>query len=255
MKNKIHFLSIALAVAGCKNDIEKNIPEPVIPQLVIGDPAEYGHDSLIIFPVGMTYIPEQTGSPSTNYTGGYTVNEANGSSNATYNVAFVSDKVYNSYGAVTVYKNNSVEDVDIRNLIFYNEFTGESKKLLSEKLHIISFSIHYEFGDEPIIMYDVVKHDYNEDSLFDTKDPVMLYISDINGDNFTQLTPENETYLTYFYYKDSGRMLLKVSEDGDGNNQFDPYDKTFFREIDLKNPGIGKILFGEDMIKDLQDQL
>ena len=251
------FFMITTFVSCSEPEVKKE--EEIIPQLVIGDPTSYGSDSLIMFPVGMTFVPVQNGDDS-NYENDYAteevINEANGNKSERYNVKF-SDGVNqaNSYGDYTVYMNDQMGSVDIRNLIFYNQFTGESKKLFADKLHIISFSIHYEFGDAPIIMYDVVKNDYNQDSLFDRNDPVMLYVSDMSGNNFTQLTPEDETYLTYFYYRESGRLLLKVSKDGDENLKFDPYDQTIFREVDLKNPAMGVSLFGDDMIEDLKEQI
>jgi hypothetical protein len=260
-------LLISLSIS-CAEEKEKPAEEKSVAQLIIGDPASYGSDSLIIFPVGMTYLPQESYDDNNNedvyaeteaseeYAGDEVYNEANGQTSYGYSVKMSDQGIAsNSYGTFQLYENLDVENVDIRNLIFYNKFSGESKKLLSDKLHIISFSIHYEFGEEPIIMYDVVKIDYNQDSLYNRKDPVMLFISDMNGDNFTQLTAEDETYLTYFYYYESNRMLLKVSKDGDGNKKFDPYDQTIFRDVDLKNPGIGKTLFGEDMIKELQEQL
>jgi hypothetical protein len=271
MKSMYFFLSRSFAiifpvivVSACAEETAAVVAEEPIPQLIIGDPADYGSDSLIVFPVGMTYIiPQQTGTDNAQEEGfdrGYladeVVNEANGRTNYKYNVKMQDQGLSsNSYGNFQVYENLDVENVDIRNLIFYNKFTGESRKLLDQKLHIISFSIHYEFGDEPIIMYDVVKNDYNGDSLFNNSDPVMLFMSDMSGNNFIQLTPEDETYLTYFYYAESDRLLLKVSKDGDGNKAFDPYDQTIFREVDLKNPAMGETLFGEDMIQDLMDQL
>lgn len=267
MKNRIHIFGLGIAtitLITCQNTPEVIVEAKPIPQLIIGDPSDYGSDSLIVFPVGMTFVPVETsgnrvnnGEPSSeDYAAEETVNEANGRSSYNYNVK-MQDKglTSNTYGTYQVYENLDVENVDIRNLIFYNKFTGESRKLLDQKLHIISFSIHYEFGDEPIIMYDVVKNDYNGDSLYNSSDPVMLFISDMSGNNFIQLTPEDETYLTYFYYSESDRLLLKVSKDGDGNKKFDPYDQTIFREVDLTNPQMGKTLFGEDMIKDLTDQL
>lgn len=257
-------LPVAL-VSSCGAEEKKKVEEEVVPQLIIGDPTNYGSDSLILFPVGMTSIPLHSGEEG--YSDDYdnsdeayateeVVNEANGTVNKRYSVNF-SDALnqMNSYGSYVMYANDETGSVDIRNLIFYNQFTGESKKLLDEKLHIISFSIHYEFGDKPIIMYDIVKNDYNQDSLFDRNDPVMLYISDMNGNNFTQLTPEDETYLTFFYYGESGRMLLKVSKDGDKNLKFDPYDQTIFREVNLKKPAMGVTLFGDDMIEDLKGQI
>lgn len=261
------FLGLVMFV-GCTPE-SVPVEQKPIPQLIIGDPSEYGSDSLIVFPVGMTYIVPQTSGEvskdqegddeamvSEGYAADEVVNEANGRTTYNYNVKMEDQGMLsNSYGSYQVYENLDVENVDIRNLIFYNKFTGESKKLLQEKLHIISFSIHYEFGDEPIIMYDVVKNDYNADSLYNSSDPVMLFISDMSGNNFIQLTPEDETYLTYFYYAESNRLLLKVSKDGDNNKSFDPYDQTFFREVDLKKPAMGETLFGEDMMQDLMDQL
>lgn len=258
-------VSFTIFVSCSEPEVKKE--EEIIPQLVIGDPTSYGSDSLIMFPVGMTFVPLYTGDEGDDnyeenenqdevYATDEVINEANGTKSERYNVKFSDGATQtNSYGDYTVYMNDQMGSVDIRNLIFYNQFTGESKKLFADKLHIISFSIHYEFGDEPIIMYDVVKNDYNQDSLFDRNDPVMLYVSDMSGNNFTQLTPEDETYLTYFYYADSGRLLLKVSKDGDENLKFDPYDQTIFREVDLKNPAMGVSLFGDDMIEDLKGQI
>ncbi|MFZ5554197.1 MAG: hypothetical protein ACOZCO_13855 [Bacteroidota bacterium] len=239
---------------------EKNEPEA---QLIIGDPAPFSSDSLVIFPVGMAnYVPDETEKPDENTTTlksglGLTnkvTSAANGAVSYNYNITLANTDFNNEYGTYSVFTNDKTEVVDIRNLIFYNKYTGESRKLLDEKLHIISFSIHHEFG-KSVIMYDVVKNDYNEDKKFDRNDPVMLFISDLQGNNFIQLTPEDENYLTYFYYKESGRMLIKVCKDGDGNKKFDLYDQTLFREVDMKKPSLGKTLFGESMIEDLKKQL
>lgn len=273
MKVYVHLAALCssfMLITACSEENVDLVQEELKPQLIIGDPSEYGSDSLIVFPVGMTYVMP-TSVPGENesdrsadsyekdlemYAAEETVNEANGRTSLNYNVKMQDQGMMsNSYGSFQVYENLDVENVDIRNLIFYNKFSGASKKLLDDKLHIISFSIHYEFGDEPIIMYDIVKNDYNGDSLYNHQDPVMLFISDMSGNNLIQLTPEDETYLTYFYYAESDRLLLKVSKDGDGNKSFDPYDQTIFREVDLKNPAMGENLFGDEMIQDLMDQL
>jgi hypothetical protein len=258
------FAIVVMTIPSCTEEKKDEPKEEIVSQLIIGDPTSYGSDSMIVFPVGMTYVPVESVGSNADRENGYkdemateeVMNEANGTYSDQVNVRFSEgDMQMNSYGNFKMFANEEMGSVDMRNLIFYNQFTGESLRLYDEKLHIISFSVHYEFGDKPIIMYDIVKHDYNEDSLFDRKDPVMLYISDMNGDHFTQLTPEDETYLTYFYYYQSGRLLLKVSKDGDGNKQFDPYDQTIFREVNLKKPAMGEILFGEDLINDLKEQI
>jgi hypothetical protein len=234
------------------------------PQLIIGNPITYSMDSLSIFPVGLSsYSPSEvkkTVTATWNFANNETMNVA---ASGTYNMAtdaagcvsMANSVAVNDYnGSISTYSNTNLNKVDIRNLIFYNRFTGKNYKLMNEKLHIISFSIHNEF-EKPIIMYHVIKNDFNKDTIYDYRDPVMLYISDLNGKNFTQLSPEKEQYIDYFFYKESNKILLKVRTDTDTNKVFDAYDQSIYREVSLGKPALGTVLFGENMIADLKKLL
>ncbi|HYG51637.1 MAG TPA: hypothetical protein VD905_12080 [Flavobacteriales bacterium] len=249
------------ACGGGSKETVSNSDSVRAPQLIIGNPIAYSVDSLSIFPVGLSsYTPSEIQKPITvNFksgsglaAGSYTWNMSTDASGC---VALASTTDANQYnGAISTYSNNNLSKVDIRNLIFYNRFTGQNYKLMNEKLHIISFSIHNEF-EKPIIMYHVIKNDFNNDTIYDYRDPVMLYISDLNGKNFTQLSPEKEQYIDYFFYKESNKILLKVRTDTDTNKVFDAYDQSIYREVNLDRPTLGTVLFGEDMISDLKKLL
>ena len=260
MKKIIYTIAVVLTIPNffysCSNEpvkvIAKEKDSIQESQLIIGDPIGYSYDSLSIFPVGLSsYSPNEIPKPyegTSNFgtlsSGTYTINVGLAASNCT-----------NSYATdISTYTNDNTDNVDIRNLIFYNRFTGKSYKLTDKKLHVIAFSIHNEFK-KPIIMFHVVKNDFNKDKKFDYKDPAMLYIADLDGKNFTQLSPEDEQYIDYFFYKESNKILLKVKTDTDTNKTFDTYDQSIYREVSLEKPSVGTVLFGEKMIDDLKKLL
>lgn len=251
----IAVVAIYAIMPSCSNTVEtiaENQDTLREPQLIIGDPISYSVDSLTIFPVGLSsYVPYETAKPD--------VQRGSGNfgiiSNGTASVGFTSYSWSNSYASdIRTFTNENTANVDIRNLIFYNRFTGKNYKILTDKLHIIAFSIHNEFKN-PIIMYHVVKNDYNKDKKYDYNDPVMLYISDLYGKNLIQLSPDQEQYLDYTFYRETNKILLKVKSDTDTNRVFDSYDQCIFREVNLNEPSMGKVLFGQEMIDDLKKLL
>jgi hypothetical protein len=96
-----------------------------------------------------------------------------------------------------------------------------------------------------------VKKDFNADSVFNSKDPVMLFISDIFGKNLTQVTPDNEQFVDYFYYADTQKILIKSSIDQDANKEFNAGDETNFRDMSILAPNMGREIFA----KSLKDSL
>ena len=85
------------------------------------------------------------------------------------------------------YVNKNQEDLDIRDILFYNMQTGKSYPLIEDSIHILSFALHKEFT-KLMIFYRVVIEDYNKDKKYDALDHVMLYTSNLDGTNFQQIT-------------------------------------------------------------------
>ena len=212
--------------------------------LVIGNPFDFGLDSVIAFPVGANYNPKINENDDQN--------AETGNDNA---VTFSKNSVAKyDKRATTEFVNSSERDFDIRNILFYDKITGQTFPLISDTLHILSFAIHKEFK-KPLVFYRVVKNDINKDNKYNSSDAVMLYTSDLRGKNFTQITPENEQFFDYFYYPETNTILIKTSIDIDHNNKFTELDETNFREMKILNPQFGKEIFSASLKDSLRKQI
>ena len=234
--------------------IEEKKIEPIIADksLIIGDPVDNILEGHLIFPIGSSYRPMVHNPDVSQY--GY-----QGSFRFKLNNVAAYDVSHGNVGgfdnnAVIEYRNDEESTFDISNILFYNQETRKSYSLTDDTVHILSFAIHKEFKN-PQILYRVVKADYNQDSMYNSKDGVMLFSSTLDGKNFTQLTPDNQQYLKYYYYKDKQTVLVKSVIDSDSTLSFDPFDETNFILVDLNKPGIGVALFSDSTKMMLKNQL
>ncbi|MFZ4800016.1 MAG: hypothetical protein ACOYMA_21180 [Bacteroidia bacterium] len=249
MKNKITqlLLIVLVLISSCGksrfNKEKKTMVSNDTNSLIIGDPFDIGVDNILIFPTGSNYKPnvfenQKSDGIISSFTSKISLSfKSNG---ATLNDRF----------ANTEYINSNENEFDIRNIIFYNLKNKQSYPLIKDTLHILSFALHKEFSN-PLIFYRVVKYDNNNDSIFNSADPVVLYISDLNGNHLTQITPENEKFIDYFYYPQTNNILVKTIIDSNNDKVFSIADETNFREINLKNPAEAKDIFS----KSLKDSL
>lgn len=208
--------------------------------LIIGDPLDCGLDSITLFPVGSSYVPEIVEAPVE------PEGEMEGLREGT--IAFSANTMGNYYdqGATVEYVNDDNESYDIRNLLFYNGNSGKSYPLVLDSLHILSFAVHKEFTN-PMIIYRVVKEDYNEDGKHNGQDPVMLYVSDLNGMNFIAVTPPDEFYIEYTLKSKTNSILIKTAIDSNNDKKFLADDETNFRSMKLDDPKMGKNIFDESL--------
>ncbi len=245
---KAFLLSAVFAIVffSCKKASKKVLPVVVQdkkPSLIIGNPLDCGIENMLIFPVGSNYQPSITERPvesvseSRSTAMGFTLNSAATNS-------------YYDRSASTEYVNTNENEFDIRNILFYNNLTGTTYQLISDTMHILSFAIHKEFSN-PLILYRVVKKDINKDSIFNMKDAVMLYVSDIYGKNLTKVTPDEEQFVDYTYYKETQIILAKTIVNANKDEAFTPADETNFREMKIKAPALGREIFS----KSLKDSL
>lgn len=254
MKLFNYIIFSVLAFAACKHKPEEPaVKPPATMSLVIGNPVDYGFTDLLIFPVGANYNPK--------INEGDKVSKENQSNDATGNGSFdnlsfsenYSNKKYDSR-ASKEYINSNENDFDIRNILFFDKKTGQSRPLINDTLHILSFAIHKEFS-RPLIFFRIVKRDVNGDKKYNSNDAVMLYVSDLNGLNFTRITPDNEQFFDYFYYPESETILIKTAFDIDNNKSFNNLDETNFREMKIKSPGMGREIFSKGLKDSLKSQM
>ncbi len=172
MKSFNYIILSVLALAACKHKPEEPaVKPPAAMSLVIGNPVDYGFTDLLIFPVGANYNPkinEGTKANENDQTKGAT-------NNGTFeNLSFsenYSNKKFDSR-ASTEYVNSNENDFDIRNILFFDKKTGQSRPLINDTLHILSFAIHKDFS-HPLIFFRIVKRDVNEDKKYNSNDAVM----------------------------------------------------------------------------------
>ena len=246
-----------LVFASCGE--KKTAPPKPAPEksdaLIIGDPIDCGLDSLLIFPLGSSYSPEIIGSNANQEVSENTPVMLNGTV-STESVGFSQNRALTKYDrrADEEFVNKNAENYDIRNLLFYDMNTQKSYPLVLDSLHILSFALHREF-ERDMIFYRVVKKDLNKDGKYDNLDPVMLYISDLNGENFTQITPEDEQFIDYTFYAATNTILIKTVIDSDKNLKFLTDDETSFSSMKIMEPAKAKEIFSKDLKNSLRSYL
>lgn len=251
MKTKIIFSSLILFLF-CTACNKKKTDKPILIKnnaLIIGNPFDYGIDNILLFPVGSNYnqINEEEKENSKSL-------EISNTDKSNLSFSVNASTVLYDRTAEKEFLNTDEDKFDIRNILFYDLKTGLTYPLVNDTLHILSFALHREFG-KPLIFYRIVKNDYNGDSIFNSKDPVMLYSSDLFGKNFTQITPENEHFSDYTYYKQTQTILIKTIIDSDKDKNFTNFDETNFREMKTQEPSMGREIFTKSLKDSLRSQI
>lgn len=211
--------------------------------LIIGDPFNIGLENMLIFPIGTNYTP--------------TVTESDKSERLTnvkrITLSFVSNDAVGAFNdrlASSEFINPNENEFNIRNILFYELKTNKSYPLLKDTAHILSFAMHKEFP-KPLILYRIVKNDFNQDSIYNSADPVMLFTSDLYGKNLVQITPSDEKFIDYFFYPETNTILVKTIIDSNHDKIFSESDETNFRSMNIKEPSAAQEIF----TKSLKDSL
>lgn len=234
MKTKLFLFVIGIAIVLSSCSTKENKDEINKPHsLIMGDPMSCGIDNTLIFPVGSNYSPE------------IIENSDSESPLSSVKLSFsANDKNFYDRFAKEEFVNNNENKFDITNILFYNLKNGQSFPLLKDSLHILSFALHKEL-EKPMIFYRIVKKDNNNDSKFNSEDAVILYVSDLNGKELKQVTPDNEKFVDYFLYAENQTILFKTIIDSNKDKKFTNIDETNFREIKIMNPEMGREIFSK----------
>ncbi|MFA7445110.1 MAG: hypothetical protein WCY89_04125 [Flavobacteriaceae bacterium] len=87
-----------------------------------------------------------------------------------------------------------------------------------------------------ILVYTLVDSDTNRDRKIDANDIKTLYISEINGDNFTKLSADLEELIDWNTIEVQNRLYFRTIEDINKNGNFDKNDLVHYYYVDLKSP-------------------
>lgn len=168
------------------------------------------------------------------------------------------DYLLHPVGDVRVYSSNSTRYGSLKSGNSYSfavsnynypEITGFMSNLLiqhkdSASLQLLSGnrmlikSIVYldkltEKTNKKVLVYQVVDRDTNRDGNYDSNDILALYISTIDGKNFTKLTEEYQELIDYNVVETQNRLYFRSVEDKNKNGAFDSDDKLNYYYVDL----------------------
>ncbi|MDR0811899.1 MAG: hypothetical protein LBN23_06485 [Paludibacter sp.] len=151
------------------------------------------------------------------------------------------------------------------NIVFYNFITDSYKPLFVNDTYIVGFGRSYntysynpysynqysynQYGNNPSqaknatsqwIFYRVKNYDRNKNRRIDDKDPAILYVSDLYGNNLKPLTSENENAVSFDIFEQQNFVLIKMQRDHNNNGKFESDDKDFyFIKLDLTTMTFG----------------
>jgi hypothetical protein len=167
------------------------------------------------------------------------------------------------------------------NIIFYNTATKRYRLLdTGRKMMINSYNTsyanrQYRYTDpytsdvaersalnaikkSNYIFYSIIIHDFNGNGNLDNGDPDYLFISDKDGNNFRQISPDNCNVNSWELIKKSGKILMQTVSDTNHDKKFSNEDIVVPYVYDLKKGGKSEPVFDTQfskMVNDLHQKL
>jgi hypothetical protein len=122
------------------------------------------------------------------------------------------------------------------NLKFQHLDSTNVKALTDEKIQIQTVTYLDRIAantKRQILVYSVVDKDTNKDNKIDQKDIKSLYISNIDGSNFTKLTEDFLELIDWNIIETQNRLYFRCIEDINKNGAFDKNDKVHYHYVNL----------------------
>ena len=155
------------------------------------------------------------------------------------------------------------------NVIFYNPQNGKSRLLVNNQKVLINtinstiaplslMGVNQENGVnsyKKYIIYSAVSKDYNLNNLLDQQDPNYLFVSDREGNNFRQVSPEDCHIVSWKILKGTTKILMQGQKDDNGNRKFDNADKIVPLVVDLNTEKMANEIFSSKYIDSLKQEL
>jgi hypothetical protein len=220
MKNIFFFLIVSLAFVSCKKE-EQEKPKVIYetksqakPQIdttkvVVADlPVHMEGTNVLIFPVGDLNFFKKQGYSKSDKNISYTISN------------------YGEY-EITGY---------LDNLKFQEIGKGTIVSLTDKPVLIQSATYlknHADKTKQQLLVYILQDLDTNKDNKLDVNDIKSLYISSIDGKNFTKLTSDFQELIDWKYIAVKNSLYFRTIEDTNKNGEFDKDDTTHYHLVDL----------------------
>lgn len=133
---------------------------------------------------------------------------------------------YNRFEITGYFENLKFQHIDSTNV----------KALTDEKIQIQTVTYLDRIAantKKQILVYSVVDRDTNKDNKIDQNDIKSLYISAIDGSNFTKLTEDYLEFIDWNIIEAQNRLYFRCIEDINKNGAFDKNDKVHYHFVNL----------------------
>ena len=133
---------------------------------------------------------------------------------------------YNRFEITGYFENLKFQHIDSTNV----------KPLTDEKIQIQTVTYLDRIAantKKQILVYSVVDRDTNKDKKVDQNDIKSLYISTIDGSNFTKLTEDYLEFIDWNIIETQNRLYFRCIEDINKNGAFDKNDKVHYHYVNL----------------------
>lgn len=141
------------------------------------------------------------------------------------------------------------------NVAFYNTKTKQTRLLsdslkmlitsISQKNDAITYSGQRTEENKGLIYYSIATNDFNKDGRLNSDDPKYLFISDLSGQNFKQVSPDNFDLIHWQTILESNKILIQARKDTCKDKEFDEKDETVSFIYDIDNQIIEQVFSDE----------
>lgn len=141
------------------------------------------------------------------------------------------------------------------NIAFYNTESKQTR-LLSDSLKMLVNSISPK--NEVIIQsgqrkqknvghiyYSITTKDFTQDGKLNSDDPEYLFISDLSGQNFKQVSPDNFDLIHWQTILETNKIIIQVRKDINKDKKFDNDDEIISFIYDIDNQRIEQVFRDE----------
>jgi len=122
----------------------------------------------------------------------------------------------------------------LRNLIFQNIETEQTRVLTVDKIRIISYEQLYKANNETenVILYQIIDTFSEDDEALTL---TSLYLSRNNGKSFKKVSAKNHHLSSWEYSPELHKIFFKTIEDSDSNNKLNNSDKHYIYSVSIED--------------------
>jgi len=153
------------------------------------------------------------------------------------NIGYESYSRSNSQQSFAISDNNEFEITGYLQNLKFQEIGKDSIVSLTDKQILIQTATYLkntaDKTKKQFLVYTLADSDTNKDGKLNNDDIKSLYISSINGANFTKLSNDFQELLDWNCIESISRLYFRTIEDINKNGSFDKEDKVHYYYLDL----------------------